>query len=98
MTDIIPLDVLEAKVDSLYEAVNVIAKRARQINELQRRMIERQNEGMVEDDDEYDESTYDRDIVDRQYLKLPKPTTIALQEMMDDKLEFEYLDKKSKNS
>ena len=98
MTDIIPLDVLEAKVDSLYEAVNVIAKRARQINELQRRMIERQNEGMVEDDDEFDESTYDRDIVDRQYLKLPKPTTIALQEMMDDKLEFEYLDKKSKNS
>ena len=98
MIDIIPLDVLEAKVDSLYEAVNVIAKRARQINELQRRMIERQNEGMVEDDDEYDESTYDRDIVDRQYLKLPKPTTIALQEMMDDKLEFEYLDKKSKNS
>jgi DNA-directed RNA polymerase omega subunit len=99
MKDIIPLDVLEAKVDSLYEAVNVIAKRARQINELQRRMIERQNEGVVDDDDdEFDESTYDRDIVDRQYLKLPKPTTIALQEMMDDKLEFEYLDKKSKNS
>ncbi len=78
MAETLPLDKLEEKVDSLYEAVAVIAKRARQINELQRRMIERQNEGAVEED-ELEEDIFDKDIVERQYLKLPKPTTIALQ-------------------
>ena len=91
MAETLPLDKLEEKVDSLYEAVAIIAKRARQINELQRRMIERQNEGNV-DDDELEEDAFDKDVVDRQYLKLPKPTTIALQEMMDGKLDFEYID------
>ena len=96
MIDILPLEELEQKVDSLYEAVAIVAKRARQINELQRRMIEKQNEGLVADDDDDDEIVYDRDIVDRQFIKLPKPTTIALQEMMDGELVFEYLEDKSK--
>ncbi len=92
MTDIIPLEELESKVDSLYEAVAIIAKRARQINELQRRMIERHNEGMVVEDDDLEDAPIDRDVIDRQYIKLPKPTTIALKEMMNDELEFEYLE------
>jgi len=76
----------------LYEAVAIIAKRARQINELQRRMIERHNEGMVVEDDDLEDAPIDRDVIDRQYIKLPKPTTIALKEMMNDELEFEYLE------
>ena len=95
MADILPLDKLEEKVGSLYEAVAIVAKRARQINELQRRMVEKQNEGLEDDLDEFDEAAFDRDIVDQQYIKLPKPTSIALQEMMDGKLDFEYLDSDS---
>lgn len=95
MSDILALEDLEAKVGSLYEAVEIVAKRARQINELQRRMIERQNEGVVDDDDdELEDAPIDQDFVDRQYIKLPKPTTIALKEMMDGDLEYEYLDDK----
>jgi len=93
MSGILALEELEQKVDSLYEAVEIVAIRARQINELQRRMIERQNEDVVDDDDDdFEDSPIDRDVVERQYIKLPKPTSIALQEMMDDKLEYEYLE------
>lgn len=93
MADILPLEKLEERVGSLYEAVAIIAKRARQINELQRRMIEKQNEGLAAEDDDFDETSFDRDIVDRQFIKLPKPTSIALKEMMDGELDFEYLGK-----
>jgi len=94
MADIIALEELEKKVDSLYEAVEIVALRARQINELQRKMIERQNEGIVDDDDDLDDGPIDRDVVERQFIKLPKPTTIAMKEMMNDELKFEYLDDK----
>jgi DNA-directed RNA polymerase omega subunit len=92
MTETLPLEQLEEKVDSLYEAIVIIAKRARQINELQKQLIDRETEANVEDDD-LDDIVIDGDYLDRQYLKLPKPTTLALQEMLDGKLNFEYISK-----
>ena len=93
MADTLLLENLEEKVENLYEAIAVIAQRARQINELQKQMIDRETEANATDDDELDEVALDGDYLDRQYLKLPKPTTLALEEMMDGKLDFEYLKK-----
>jgi DNA-directed RNA polymerase omega subunit len=92
MTETLPLEKLEEKVDSLYEAIVVIARRARQINEMQKQLIDRETEANASDDD-LDEVVFDGDYLDRQYLKLPKPTTLALEEMMAGKLEFEYISK-----
>ena len=92
MAETLPLEQLEEKVDSLYEAIIVIAQRARQINEQQKQLIDRETEANA-DDDELDEVVFDGDYLDRQYLKLPKPTTLALEEMLDGKLDFEYLKK-----
>ncbi|MBN1466774.1 DNA-directed RNA polymerase subunit omega [candidate division KSB1 bacterium] len=92
MTETLSLEKLEEKVDSLYEAIVIIAKRARQINELQKQLIDKNTEANS-DDDELDEIMPDVDYLDRQYLKLPKPTSIALQEMLDGKLNFEYISK-----
>lgn len=93
MTETLPLEKLEEKVDSLYEAIVIIAKRARQINELQKQLIDKETEANS-DEDELDEIMPDVDYLDRHYLKLPKPTTIALQEMLEGKLNFEYISKK----
>ena len=88
----IHLNELEKHVDSVYEAIIVVAKRAKQINDEQKRLIEMEY-GYDEDSDNYDEdelSDNDRGS-DREYLKLPKPTTIALEEMLSGQLKFEYL-------
>ena len=92
MAETLPLDKLEEKVDSLYEAIVVIARRARQINELQKQLIDKEAASNVEEDD-LDEPTFDTDYLDSHYLKLPKPTTLALQEMLEGKLQFEYIKK-----
>ncbi len=98
MTEAIPLEKLTEKCSSIYEAIVVIARRARQINEQQRRLIEKEliPSGAATDDDEEaeakEEVSLDRDFIDGQYLKLPKPTTIALQEMLEGKLSFEYIE------
>ncbi|MBN1560967.1 DNA-directed RNA polymerase subunit omega [candidate division KSB1 bacterium] len=92
MADTLPLEKLEEKVDSLYEAIVIIAKRARQINELQKQLIDKETEANADDDD-LDDIVLEGDYLDRHYLKLPKPTTLALQEMLDGKLNFEYIKK-----
>lgn len=90
MAETLPIDELEKRADNIYEAIVMIARRARQINDLQKQMLESQVEEAAEEED-FDEDI-DMDRVDRQYLKLPKPTTIALQEMMEGKLSKEYPD------
>lgn len=90
----IHLNDLDKYVDSVYEAIIVVAKRAKQINDEQKRLIEMEY-GYDDDSDNYDEdelSETDR-VSDREYLKLPKPTTVALKEMLNGQLKFEYLNR-----
>ncbi|MBN1154037.1 DNA-directed RNA polymerase subunit omega [candidate division KSB1 bacterium] len=87
------LEDLVKNVGNIYEAIVVIAKRARQINEEQKMIIETElgidsdNEGYEEDQDEIERGE------EISYLKLPKPTRIALEELLAGKLNFEYLNK-----
>ena len=92
MAETLSLEDLEKNADNIYEAIVIIAKRARQINELQKRMLESETEAITNNDD-YDDDGVSKDLVDHQYLKLPNPTTIALQEMLDGKLQREYPEK-----
>lgn len=95
MTEAIPLEKLTEKCSSIYEAVVIIARRARQINEMQRRLIEQQvapGPSETKEADDEDEMPLERDYIEGQYLKLPKPTTIALKEMLEGKLSFEYIE------
>jgi DNA-directed RNA polymerase omega subunit len=94
MNETLALERLTEKCGSIYEAVIIIARRARQINEQQHRLIEKEvalNAPANNDDMDDEDVSLEHDYVDSQYLKLPKPTTIALQEMLDGKLTFEYI-------
>lgn len=87
------LDDLEKYVENIYEAIVIIAKRARQINEEQKRIVE--TEVAIEDeidtyDDEEDEDELEKEEAPH-YIKMPKPTTIALKEMLEGKINFEYI-------
>ena len=90
MIDTISISEIEDKADNVYESVIVVAKRARQINDEQKQLL-------MKEQDEYDED-YDAlmeeegEIIpnEGEYLKLPKPSAIALEEFMDGKLEYSY--------
>ncbi len=97
MASTIPLEELKKHSSNIYEAIMVIAKRARQINDEQKRLIEQEtgyDSSMddVNDDDTDDdnEAPEERQMQPVKYIRLPKPTTVALEEMLLGKLNFQY--------
>lgn len=97
MASTIPLEELKKHSNNIYEAIMIIAKRARQINDDQKRLIEQEtgyDSSMddVNDDDTDDdnEAPEERQMQPVKYIRLPKPTTVALEEMLSGKLNFQY--------
>jgi DNA-directed RNA polymerase subunit K/omega len=105
MASTVPLDELKKYSSNIYEAIMIIAKRARQINDEQKRIIEQEtgydssmdNINADDFDDEGPESTDDREKQPIKYIRLPKPSTIALEEMLSGKLGFRYDDKSAED-
>jgi DNA-directed RNA polymerase subunit K/omega len=100
MASTIPLEELKKHSSNIYEAIMIIAKRARQINDEQKRLIEQEtgydsNIDDIDDDDADDdnESPEERQMQPVKYIRLPKPTTVALEEMLLGKLNFQYVPK-----
>ena len=86
MINTLPLDELENNAGTIYEAIVMIAKRANQINEVQRKLLEAQSDTQESETDELDDEVISEDLIERQYLKLPKPTALAINEMLEGKL------------
>jgi len=82
---------IESKTDSLYEAVMVISKRARQINTEINEQIKSQL-GNIEVDEESGEQNIDRESIISEFDRKAKPTSIAIEELFDNNLNFEYED------
>jgi len=103
MASTIPLEELKKHSKNVYEAIMIVAKRARQLNDDQKRLIEQETGydsslDSINDDDQDDESSEtaeERQAHPVKYLKLPKPTTLALEEMLSGKLTHEYAEKPS---
>lgn len=101
MASTIPIEELKKHSTNIYEAIMIIAKRARQINDDQKRLIEQEtgydsNMDNVNDDDTDDdaaENAEERQVQPVKYIKLPKPTTLALEEMMLGRLNYRYAEK-----
>lgn len=89
MIKTLPIDEFEDRADNIYEAIVVLAKRSRQINEDQKAVL---NQGH-EFDDEYDdfgEEPIPLETINREYEKLPKPASIALDEFFSGKIKYHY--------
>jgi len=94
----IDLSQLEGKAENTYEAIVVMSRRARQINEDIKIQLNQRLEMLstgVETDEEV-ESNPDQLNVSLEFEQLPKPTAQALQEMLEGKLEFRYREKQEK--
>ena len=92
MSSTIPLSELEKLSGNLYEAIIVIAKRARQINEEQKSLIDIETEmdDSMDDYEDEEEEMEEQEEIPRKVIKLPKPTEIAIQEMLSGKIKWDY--------
>ena len=93
-----PLDIedITNKAENIYEAIVVLLKRARQINEemkiefnqriemLQSRIFE------PEEESEQPQTNPDQILVAKEFEERPKPPEIAIKELMENKLGFRY--------
>ncbi len=89
MIETLSINELESKANNIYEAIIVMAKRARQINEEQKQLLAKEREY----DDEYDDfQEEDYEVpADIEYIKLPKPSSVSVQEFLSDKIKYDYI-------
>jgi DNA-directed RNA polymerase subunit K/omega len=92
----IDIDELSKSADNIYEAIVVLLKRSRQINEemkiefnqriemLQSRIFE------PEEETEQPQTNPDQILVAKEFEQRPKPTEIAIRELMEKKIGFRY--------
>ena len=81
---------IEAPTDNIYEAITVIAKRAQQIGgDLKSELIEKLEE-FATYTDSLDEVFENKEQIEvsKFYERLPKPTSIAVQEWLDEEIYF----------
>jgi DNA-directed RNA polymerase subunit K/omega len=84
------------KGETLYQAIAITAKRARQINQDIMQEFESRKSTLVpmeEDDDEFETTNFDQMRISLELEKRGKPTAEALREFMNDELTFRMRDK-----
>jgi len=81
-------DAIEASTDNIYEAISIIAKRATQINtDLKKELIEKLDEFATYNDSLEEVFENKEQIeVSKFYEKLPKPTAIAVEEWLEERV------------
>jgi DNA-directed RNA polymerase subunit K/omega len=90
------IELMVEKGETLYQAIAITAKRARQINQDIMQEFESRKSTLVpmeEDDDEFETTNFDQMRISLELEKRGKPTAEALREFMNDELTFRMRDK-----
>lgn len=93
-----PLDIekLSNKAENIYEAIVVLLKRARQINEEMKIEFNQRIEMLqsrifdTEEETEQPQTNPDQILIAQEFEKRPKPTEVAINELMNDQLVYRY--------
>jgi DNA-directed RNA polymerase subunit K/omega len=88
MISTLPLEEIVKKTRTVYEAVLVIARRARQINEMRRAKMEMEMEMGDQTEDFFEEAL--AEVKDKVYETRKKPTRQAIDELLNDELRVFY--------
>ena len=87
-TTTIDKNLVDAPTNNIYEAISIISKRATQINaEIKKELLEKLDE-FATYNDSLEEIFENKEQIEvsKFYEKLPKPTLIAIKELLDDQL------------
>ncbi|TCP25664.1 RNA polymerase Rpb6 [Tenacibaculum skagerrakense] len=81
-------EAVEAQTDNIYEAISIIAKRADQINsDLKKELVDKLDEFATYNDSLEEVFENKEQIeVSKFYERLPKPTAIAVEEWLNEKI------------
>jgi DNA-directed RNA polymerase subunit K/omega len=90
---------IEQKTGNIYEAIVIVAKRANQINKEMKAELDRKLEEFAYYADNFEEIFENREQIEisKFYERLPKPTSIALDEFMNDRVYYRNPNKPQKN-
>jgi len=81
-------NIIESQTDNIYEAISIISKRAVQINtDLKRELVEKLEE-FATYNDSLEEIFENKEQIEvsKFYEKLPKPTAMAVEEWLEEKV------------
>ena len=86
---------IEEKVGSIYEAIVIMGRRAEQINSEIRTELHNKLDEFAVHNATLEEVFENREQIEisKHYEKLPKPTSIAIREWLDDEIYFRKTDK-----
>lgn len=88
------IDVVLAKGGTLYQAIAIMARRARQINDEIKQEYQQRISTLVpielDEEDEYDTTNFDQLRISLEIDKMGKPTLESVTEFMRDNLEWRY--------
>lgn len=91
------IELLLNRGQSLYQAIAIMARRARQINDEIKQEYQARISTLVpmdlDDDDEFDATNFDQLRISLEIDKLGKPTLEAMTEFTGEKLEYRYRDR-----
>jgi DNA-directed RNA polymerase subunit K/omega len=81
---------LEAKATNVYEAISIAAKRANQIGTSLKQELDAKLEEFASVTDSLEEIFENREQIEisKMYERLPKPTALAMEELLNDKVYF----------
>src|SRR5690606_31265248 len=90
-------DKIEEKVGSIYEAIVIMGKRAEQINAEIRSELHNKLDEFAVHNSTLEEVFENREQIEisKHYEKLPKPTSIAIQEWLDGEIYFRNTDERN---
>lgn len=94
MTNLSLEDLLK-ETNNIYEAVSVMTKRARQINDEQKMQIDMNKDTSQvfdnRENEDFEEVEIDREALMREHKKLPKPSRLAIEEMAQGRIQYKYV-------
>ena len=84
---------LAAKTGNIYESVVVMARRARQVTDEQKSIIDRDREVVpaveTKENEDFDEVEIDHEALMKNHVKFPKPARVAIEEMAAGSVHWE---------
>jgi DNA-directed RNA polymerase subunit K/omega len=78
----------ESAKGSIYQSIVAMGMRSRQINDDIKYEITERMADVIQDNSDTEGTNYDQIAISREFDSLPKPTFLAMREIMDEKIEF----------
>ncbi|MCB9203029.1 MAG: DNA-directed RNA polymerase subunit omega [Flavobacteriales bacterium] len=92
-------DVIEEKVGNIYKAIVIMGKRSEQINSELKNELNKKLDNFGTHNDSLEEVFENREQIEisKYYEKLPKPTLIAIEELLDNDIYYRQPEEEGNN-